>query len=54
MSFIQLQWGAGTGGDEATYDVVLILGDGANSLDNRPQSSGVYSDTLTFTVMDDD
>ena len=41
-------------GDEATYDVVITLGDGDGTIDNRPQSSGVYSDTLTFTIMDDD
>ena len=40
-------------GDEATYDVVITLGDGDGTIDNRPQSSGVYSDTLTFTIMDD-
>ena len=40
-------------GDEATYDVVITLGDGDGAIDNRPQSSGVYSDTLTFTIMDD-
>ena len=39
--------------DEATYDVVITLGDGDGTIDNRPQSSGVYSDTLTFTIMDD-
>ena len=41
-------------GDEATYDVVITLGDGDGTIDNRPQSSGVYSDTLTFTIFDDD
>ena len=41
-------------GDEATYDVVITLGDGDGVIDNRPQSSGVYSDTLTFTIFDDD
>ena len=41
-------------GDEATYDVVITLGDGDGAIDNRPQSSGVYSDTLTFTIFDDD
>ena len=40
-------------GDEATYDVVITLGDGDSTIDNRPQASGVYSDTLTFTIMDD-
>ena len=40
-------------GDEATYDVVITLGDGDGTIDNRPQSSGVYSDTLTFTIFDD-
>ena len=55
---LQLQFAsgvaAGAGGDEATYDVVITLGDGDGTIDNRPQSSGVYSDTLTFTIMDDD
>ena len=46
----QLSFGTG---DEATYDVVITLGDGDGTIDNRPQSSGVYSDTLTFTIMDD-
>ena len=41
-------------GDEATYDVVITLGDGDGTIDNRPQASGVYSDTLTFTIFDDD
>ena len=41
-------------GDEATYDIVITLGDGDGTIDNRPQSSGVYSDTLTFTIFDDD
>ena len=40
-------------GDEATYDIVITLGDGDGTIDNRPQSSGVYSDTLTFTIFDD-
>ena len=40
--------------DEATYDIVITLGDGDGTIDNRPQSSGVYSDTLTFTIFDDD
>ena len=30
--------------DEATYDIVITLGDGDGTIDNRPQSSGVYSD----------
>ena len=54
---LQLQFAsgvaAGAGGDEATYDVVFTLGDGDGTIDNRPQSSGVYSDTLTFIIMDD-
>ena len=47
-------------GSQATYDVLITLGstsDGsaidANS-DVRPMASGVYTDTLTFTIMDDD
>ena len=40
--------------DEATYDIVITLGDGDGTIDNRPQPSGVYSDTLTFTIFDDD
>ena len=50
MNTTQQQFSAG---DEATYDVVITLGDGDGAIDNRPQSSGVYSDTLTFTIMDD-
>ena len=47
-----------TGGTEATYDVVITLGSldsaGAITQDIRPNAQGVYSDTLTFTIMDDD
>ena len=35
-------------------DIRITLGDGDGTIDNRPQSSGVYSDTLTFTIFDDD
>jgi hypothetical protein len=36
---------------EATYDVWILLGDGTS--DVRPEAAGVYSDVLTFTIMDD-
>lgn len=36
---------------EATYDVWILLGNGTD--DERPEASGVYSDVLTFTIMDD-
>jgi hypothetical protein len=42
---------AGAQGDEATYDVVINIP--AQATNQRPTASGVYSDTITFTIMDD-
>ena len=43
---------------EATYDIWITLNEPIEIVmgapDNRPQASGVYSDTLTFTIFDDD
>ena len=43
---------------EATYDILITLNEPVEIImgapDNRPQASGVYSDTLTFTIFDDD
>ena len=43
---------------EATYDIWITLNEPVEIImgapDNRPQASGVYSDTLTFTIFDDD
>ncbi len=49
-----------SGGSQATYDVVITLGNVDSSgtaidaaSDVRPVAAGVYSDVLTFTIMDD-
>lgn len=49
-----------SGGTQATYDVVITLGNVDSSgtaidaaSDVRPVAAGVYSDVLTFTIMDD-
>jgi len=48
-----------SGGTQATYDVLITLGnvDAAGAIDAgsdvRPVAAGVYSDVLTFTIMDD-
>ena len=39
--------GTGTAGTEWTGDVII------NVDDERPEATGVYSDTITFTIMDD-
>jgi len=44
----------GTGAEELLFDVNVTLGDPTNTVDNRPSAAGVYSDVLTFTIMDDD
>lgn len=46
---VQMNFAAGAG-NEGTLDVLIQLGDGTN--DNRPTAAGVYSDVITFTIMD--
>lgn len=45
---------SGAEGDEATFDVIInIPAQTGTDPNQRPTAAGVYSDTITFTIMDD-